>query len=106
MATTVPAGVVVLTPPGCTTCTSVTTLASWQVPPPVTPAHAPVGRLVFTYDLPPSVERNRPNCVAAYTRSGCAGSTAIAKPSAPSGTPEALFQVAPRSVLQKAPKPV
>ena len=64
-ATTVPAGVVVLTPPGCTTRTAVTTFASWHVPPPATPAQAPVGRFVFTYDLPPSVERKSPNCVAA-----------------------------------------
>src|SRR5215210_7077679 len=102
-ATTVPPGTVVSTPPGDEIRTSVTTFASWQVPPPATPAHEPVGRFAFAYVLPPSVDRKRPNDVPAYTSSGFVGSTATANPSAPSGIPVALFHVAPRSVLQKAP---
>src|SRR3712207_6967031 len=43
--------------------------------------------------ISPSVERNSPIWVAAYTRCGSTGSTAISKPRPPFGTPAARCQV-------------
>src|SRR5690242_12250548 len=67
-------------PPGASTVTSVTTFASRQ---PLTrfdlPAQRPTGSFTLVKVLPTSVERNRPEPVAAYTTLGLLGSTTTLK---------------------------